>query len=168
MANSDSYTLVHSNLVLFQVTVLHDLYLNCASLSGSLFISWFSTIKDKLGARNIQYMARVLIAFMVKLLTFFRIVRCGLGGRQSNIYPSNLLELNPGIHSPAKEAVKEENHVLPCSQRLQRLETLFQELSTKPAGIPLDKEQLLLESLDRIKYVEFDLEKTKRVSGSPL
>ncbi|KAF8409818.1 hypothetical protein HHK36_005897 [Tetracentron sinense] len=111
--------------------------------------------------RKPQFMARMLIAVIVKLLAFFRILR--RGRRQSNIHPSNLVECNPDSHLPAAETVKEEDRILPCLQRLQRLETLFEELSTKPAVIPIEKEQMLLESLDRIKSVEFDLEKTKRV-----
>jgi hypothetical protein len=70
-------------------------------------------------------------------------------------------------HSPAVEAVNEEDRVLPCIERLQRLENVFEELSCKPAEIPLEKEQMLVESLDRIKSVEADLEQTKRVCFVP-
>lgn len=130
--------------------------------AGNLIINRFNTIKDKVG--EFQYIARVLVAFMVKLLGFFHTLCCRLGIRRVNIHPVNLLEPNQDLHLPAEESIEEDNHVLPCLQRLQRLETLFEELGTKSMGIPLDKEQLLLESLDRIKSVEFDLEKTKRVS----
>ena len=73
------------------------------------------------------------------------------------------MEHNTVIHSTALEAVNEEDHVRPCIERLQRLEKIFEEVSNKPAGIPLEKEKMLTESLERIKSVEFDLEKTKRV-----
>lgn len=63
----------------------------------------------------------------------------------------------------ASETVSERNHILQFTQRLEILEKTFGELSHKPAGIPLEKEQMLMSSLDRIKCVEFDLDKTKRV-----
>ncbi|XP_043688764.1 phosphatidylinositol/phosphatidylcholine transfer protein SFH13 isoform X2 [Telopea speciosissima] len=130
---------------------------------GIPFLDRIRTIKDKLGERDFQSVARVLLAFVIKLLAYFRFLHCRLGRRQGNIHPSNSLEPNQEIHPPAEEAVNEENRALPYLERLQRLETLFEEISTKPAGIPLDKEQLLQDSLDRIKSVELDLEKTKRV-----
>ncbi|KAJ0101600.1 hypothetical protein Patl1_03678 [Pistacia atlantica] len=72
-------------------------------------------------------------------------------------------ENNTDSHPPAVEAVSEEDSVLPCIERLQKLEKVFEELSNKPPAIPLEKEQMLKESLQRIKSVESDLEKTKRV-----
>ncbi|KAL6544599.1 hypothetical protein OROMI_023461 [Orobanche minor] len=89
--------------------------------------------------------------------------------RQTNIYPSNALENEPEPNirlSIGTEAIREEDRVLPCVQRLQRLESLLEELIKKPAEIPMEKEQLLHRSLDRIKSVEFDLEKTKRALNS--
>ncbi|KAL0000350.1 hypothetical protein SO802_014131 [Lithocarpus litseifolius] len=78
----------------------------------------------------------------------------------------NLEEHSMNSHTPAVEAANEEDRVRPCLERLQRLEKAFEELSCKPAGIPLEKEQILVESLDRIKSVEADLEQTKRVLHS--
>lgn len=108
-------------------------------------------------------MARVLVSFLFRLFTIFRSLRFEFWRRQNNIYPSNLVEHNTSSHSPAVEAVNEEDRVLPCIQRLQRLEKVFNELSKKPAGIPVEKDKILMESMDRIKNVEIDLEKTKRV-----
>ncbi|URE15365.1 CRAL/TRIO domain, partial [Musa troglodytarum] len=56
-----------------------------------------------------------------------------------------------------------EDRLSPCLERLQRLEMMFDELTNKHAEIPFEKERVLLESWDRIKHIEFDLEKTKRV-----
>ncbi|KAM3743800.1 hypothetical protein ACB098_06G002600 [Castanea mollissima] len=84
----------------------------------------------------------------------------------SSVGTSNLAEHSMNSHPPAVEAANEEDRVLPCLERLQRLEKAFEELSCKPAGIPLEKEQILVESLDRIKSVEADLEQTKRVLHS--
>ncbi|KAG6407475.1 hypothetical protein SASPL_130466 [Salvia splendens] len=49
------------------------------------------------------------------------------------------------------------------SNRLQRLESLLEELNSKPREFPAEKDQILQQSLDRIKNMECDLEKTKRV-----
>ena len=66
-------------------------------------------------------------------------------------------------HRPDAEAISQEDHVVPCVQRLQRLEIFLEELNKKPSKIPLEKEQMFNQSLERIKSVELDLDKTKRV-----
>lgn len=108
-------------------------------------------------------MARGLLSFLDTLVTFFCSLKFRLWRTQNNVYPSITLEHNMDNHSPAPEAVDERDNILPCVQRLEKLEKAFEELSNKPTDIPLEKEQMLMESLDRIKSVEFDLEKTKRV-----
>ncbi|GJN03881.1 hypothetical protein PR202_ga21373 [Eleusine coracana subsp. coracana] len=50
-----------------------------------------------------------------------------------------------------------------CLQRLDNLESLCNHLATKSPQIPEDKELMLLNSFERIKSVEADLERTKRV-----
>ncbi|CAK9309793.1 unnamed protein product [Citrullus colocynthis] len=47
-------------------------------------------------------------------------------------------------------------------KRLQNLEVMVTELTNKPSKIPLEKEDMLHESLSRIKSIEYDLQKTKR------
>lgn len=158
--------------VYFVFAIYGTRILNSCLLSGGPVIHWFDIIKGKVGKRNILCVARMLISFMVKLVAFF----CSLplefwrrqnniypSRRQDNIYPSKLIVRNFDSHSTPVEAGGEEDHVRPCIERLQRLEKIFEELSNKPAGIPLEKEQMLLESLERIKSVELDLEKTKKV-----
>ncbi|KAL1565729.1 phosphatidylinositol/phosphatidylcholine transfer protein SFH9-like isoform X2 [Salvia divinorum] len=56
------------------------------------------------------------------------------------------------------------NEVLlhPCYQKLQHLENMVNELSKKPARIPSEKEDMIHESLSRIKSIEFDLQKTRK------
>ncbi|GAB4830214.1 hypothetical protein Ancab_019856 [Ancistrocladus abbreviatus] len=56
----------------------------------------------------------------------------------------------------------EEDMLRPCWQRLQHLETLVSDLFNKPSRIPPDKEDMILESLNRIKSIEYDLQKTKK------
>lgn len=53
----------------------------------------------------------------------------------------------------------------PCWERLQRLEELVTDLVNKPKRIPPEKEDMLLESLSRIKSIEHDLQRTKKVSS---
>ncbi|CAI9107431.1 OLC1v1006781C1 [Oldenlandia corymbosa var. corymbosa] len=50
----------------------------------------------------------------------------------------------------------------PCWQRLQHLESVVAELLNKPKQIPAEKENVLLESMSRIKCIEHDLQKTKK------
>jgi hypothetical protein len=52
----------------------------------------------------------------------------------------------------------------PLWQRLQHLETLVNDLVNKPTKIPQDKDDMLRESLSRIKSIEYDLQKTKKVN----
>ncbi|KAK9156464.1 hypothetical protein Sjap_003944 [Stephania japonica] len=134
---------------------------------GSLVRNTSASVIDNVveERKDLLYVAGVLIAFLVKLCTLFKVICRGIGWRRNNVPSSNSLELNPETHPhpPPAEAVKEEDRILPCLQRLQRLETLFEELNGKPAVIPLEKDKMLQDSLDRIKSVEFDLERTKRV-----
>ncbi|XP_075669581.1 phosphatidylinositol/phosphatidylcholine transfer protein SFH13 isoform X2 [Castanea sativa] len=127
---------------------------------------WFNTVKEKVENSDFQCVARALISFFFRIVAFLRILRFEFWRRQNNVHPSNLTEHSMNSHPPAVEAASEEDRVLPCLERLQRLEKAFEELSCKPAGIPLEKEQILVESLDRIKSVEADLEQTKRVLHS--
>ncbi|XP_068648683.1 uncharacterized protein [Aristolochia californica] len=48
-------------------------------------------------------------------------------------------------------------------QRLQKLESLVTEISKKPVQMPFDKDNMLSESLGRIKCIEYDLQKTRKV-----
>ena len=119
-------------------------------------------IKDHQEEGRLRHLTTAVVAFLIKVLSFFRflIYRCE---RLENVHPSD--RLVPAADSdPPAVATIEEDHVAPCLERLQKLEMTFSELSSKPAVIPVDKEQVLQESWDRIKSIEFDLEKTKKVS----
>ncbi|KAL4618351.1 hypothetical protein ACB092_06G004000 [Castanea dentata] len=137
-----------------------------SNLAGTPVGGWFNTVKEKVENSDFQCVARALISFFFRIVAFLRILRFEFWRRQNNVHPSNLTEHSMNSHPPAVEAASEEDRVLPCLERLQRLEKAFEELSCKPAGIPLEKEQILVESLDRIKSVEADLEQTKRVLHS--
>lgn len=62
---------------------------------------------------------------------------------------------------------KNEELLHPYYQKLQHLENMVNELSKKPAKIPSEKEDMIHESLNRIKSIEHDLQKTKRVRCVP-
>lgn len=50
-----------------------------------------------------------------------------------------------------------------CLQRLQQLEEMVTELVKKPTTIPQEKDDMLVDSMNRIKCMEYELQKTKRV-----
>jgi hypothetical protein len=56
------------------------------------------------------------------------------------------------------------DHISPVIEHLQRLEGKVDELGSRPPEIPLEKERSLLESWNRIKFIESDLDRTKKVS----
>ncbi|KAF9617376.1 hypothetical protein IFM89_036297, partial [Coptis chinensis] len=55
-----------------------------------------------------------------------------------------------------------EDFIHPCLERLQKLEALVIELTNKPVVIPPEKDIMLLESMNRIKSIEYDLQKTRK------
>ncbi|CAL5390196.1 unnamed protein product [Camellia sinensis] len=130
---------------------------------GIPVIHWFDTVQEEVEKRSFRCVAAALMSLMTNLFAFIRRLPLESLRMQNNIHPSNVVEDTTEISPPGAEAVIEEDRVLPCVQRLQRLENLLKELNKKPAEIPLEKEQMLVQSLDRIKSVELDLEKTKRV-----
>ncbi|EHA8589224.1 putative phosphatidylinositol/phosphatidylcholine transfer protein SFH9 [Cocos nucifera] len=66
---------------------------------------------------------------------------------------------NPTGHLASDDAKRDS--ILPCLERLQRLEELVAELNTEPTKIPPEKDVMILESINRIKSIEYDLQKTK-------
>ncbi|EFH59825.1 hypothetical protein ARALYDRAFT_480002 [Arabidopsis lyrata subsp. lyrata] len=112
---------------------------------------------------SLQKVASLLARFIVQLLgnlfLMFRIL-----GRLVNKQPENQLrpELRVSVSQqqvPPPQVQRESVH--PCWLRLQNLETMVTVLCDKPSSIPQDKEDILRDSLDRIKSIEQDLQKTK-------
>ncbi|KAE8659310.1 Phosphatidylinositol/phosphatidylcholine transfer protein SFH9 [Hibiscus syriacus] len=87
---------------------------------------------------------------------------------------SEALDLNPQVGNQSNQLVdsgslenstsieSKEDSLYPCWQRLQNLETLVTELCNKPTKIPAEKEDMLRDSLTRIKSIEQDLQRTKK------
>lgn len=93
-------------------------------------------------------------------------------GRLVNKQPENQLrpELRVSVsqqHVPSPQVQTRES-VNPCWLRLQNLETMVTVLCDKPSSIPQEKEDILRDSLDRIKSIEQDLQKTKKVNYRPI
>ncbi|CAA2958417.1 Hypothetical predicted protein [Olea europaea subsp. europaea] len=117
--------------------------------------------------RHVPERRQVLI---VRFLACISLLLAGLVRRlftKSN--SENLVENQRGPNSANSNS--QEQHVSqpnskellhPCCEKLQHLENVVTELLKKPAKIPPEKDDILLESLNRIKSIEHDLQKTKR------
>ncbi|XP_074566222.1 phosphatidylinositol/phosphatidylcholine transfer protein SFH13-like [Curcuma longa] len=106
-----------------------------------------------------RWILRVFISFLLKFLAFSHVISLK-EGRLSDAYP-------PEAHNEVAEqgSIEDtsEQHMVVCLERLRQLEKMFDDLTNKPVEIPFEKDCMLLESWDRIKHIEFDLEKTKQV-----
>ncbi|KAF7018957.1 hypothetical protein CFC21_032189 [Triticum aestivum] len=106
---------------------------------------------------------RLLLVLVVRVFTFLRTV-CSqpeITMVNNPLPPAPEFEPISGEH-PALEAFSVDC-VRPVIERLQKLEGQVDELGSKPPEIPLEKERSLLDSWDRIKCIESDLERTKKV-----
>ena len=122
------------------------------------------------GKKFVHHVISFVVHFALKLLACIYFLVPGLGRvfeaqdskqqieNQSNHQMAGSGSLENGILTEA-----EEDSLHPCWQRLQNLETLVTELCNKPTKIPPEKEYMLLESLNRIKSIEQDLQRTKKV-----
>lgn len=124
--------------------------------------TWYSSTKDITDEGKFYPFFRLLLALIVKVFAFFHIVYVQQETRVDNPLPPAEPEPIFDDH-PAVETFSLD-HISPVIKRLQRLEGKVDELGSKPPEIPLEKERSLLESWDRIKCIESDLERTKKVS----
>jgi hypothetical protein len=111
-------------------------------------------------------MVKLVVTALIKLFSFIRLFISRAERRLEVIHHSP----PPVIQSaekPRSRTVSDEE-MCACIQRLDNLESLCNHLATKPPQIPEDKELVLLSSFERIKSVEADLERTKRVSSCSL
>ncbi|XP_050206978.1 phosphatidylinositol/phosphatidylcholine transfer protein SFH9 [Mercurialis annua] len=110
-----------------------------------------------------------MVRFMLKLLAWIylllprtrRFFAAQHPDRQLPNQQVLLLEHSNSQEQHVSNDIKEES-LQPCWQRLQNLEEMVNELVNKPSKIPREKEDMLLESLSRIKCIEYDLQKTKK------
>lgn len=102
---------------------------------------------------------------MLKLAAVFRYIPFELSRRQNTVTPSSPSEdesRSSLVPTPTEPTMKDK--ILPCLERIHELEKKYEDIRNKPVEIPVEKERMLMDSLDRIKSVEFDLDKTKRVN----
>ncbi|KAK8711713.1 hypothetical protein V6N13_146982 [Hibiscus sabdariffa] len=121
------------------------------------------------GKKLVHHVARFFTHFVLKLLAFLYFLVPGLGrlleaqdSKQQTENQANYRMTGSGIIENGILTEAERDSLHPCLQRLQILETLVTELYNKPPTIPPEKEGMLLESLNRIKSIEQDLQKTKK------
>lgn len=153
---SFNHTESHSDIVFHHPNI-------AIPIPGTPVVHWYDTVLENVEKISFRYVPKALMSFITKMLALICSLPLESWRRQNNIYPSNVMEGTTERCPPNAEAVSEEARILPCVQRLQKLEELYEELNNKPAEIPFEKEQMLHQSLDRIKSVEIDLDKTKRV-----
>lgn len=131
---------------------------------GSLFITQcLDIILEKALKRSFNCIARPLFSLAAKLIGHICSVPIEYWRKQNNVYSTNVVEHRPASDSHVHSEAIFEDRFFPCVERLQKLEEILEELKKRPAQIPVEKEHMLHNSLDRIKSVEFDLNKTKRV-----
>ncbi|KAG0457654.1 hypothetical protein HPP92_022811 [Vanilla planifolia] len=112
----------------------------------------------------LRYFARALMVVLFKVVSTFSGLGSKQGSRVEAVHQSDTEESQAAeVNNDLLEDFKENHNVNPCLERIQRLEQIFSELKSKPNEIPVEKERMLMDSWDRIKSIEFDLEKTKRV-----
>jgi hypothetical protein len=111
---------------------------------------------------KIYRFAKLLLFLIVKVFAFFQIAYGQLEMRVTN--PTPPAEPEPISEDHLAVESFSIDHISPVIERLQRLEGKVDELGSRPPGIPLEKERSLLESWNRIKSIESDLDRTKKVS----
>lgn len=139
-----------------------------SSIGGAPIIRWLHDLRGTIESMKSENVAKRIVSLMLKLASVFRYMPFELWRSQSTVTPSSPTTEDGSRRSsliptpPTEPTMKE--RILPCLERIQKLEKKYEEMRNKPAEIPVEKERMLMDSLDRIKSVEFDLEKTKRVN----
>lgn len=108
----------------------------------------FGAIREKINGENMIHLVKILLVFPLKLFALFSFLLPGYWQRD-NYAEVPISSIN--------------NQILQCLDRLKKLEKEFTEISRIPVKIPEATEKLLTDSLERIKSLELDLDKTKSV-----
>ncbi|KAG2661156.1 phosphatidylinositol/phosphatidylcholine transfer protein SFH9-like isoform X2 [Panicum virgatum] len=130
-------------------------------VNGALPATGRRALNDGVGNADdgvLKHLSRTVVAVFIKVLSFLRFF---IRRRQhlENVRPHTATV-------PSNQAdlqIIREDRVNPCLERLDRLESVFNQLSRKPPELPQDKDRAIQDSFDRIKSIEYDLEKTKKV-----
>ena len=115
----------------------------------------------------IPYITSTLAGSIVKVLTCIYVVFAALGKFfvvcSAHSSQRRSRQETPLVESDSQEQLITQAIKEPLWQRLQNLEAVVTEMANKPRTIPPEKEDILQESLSRIKSIEYDLQKTKKV-----
>ncbi|KAF8654493.1 hypothetical protein HU200_061683 [Digitaria exilis] len=118
-------------------------------------------IDGAIAQRGWENVVKIVVTALIKLFSFIRLFISGAERRLENVHHS-APQVIPAAEKPRPQTVSDaEMHA--CLQRLDNLESMCNHLAMRPPQIPEDKELMLLSSFERIKSVEADLERTKRV-----
>ncbi|CAN8252974.1 unnamed protein product [Cochlearia groenlandica] len=98
---------------------------------------------------NMLHLVKMILLFPLKLFVILSFLSPGYWRRQNRVVVVADTSIN--------------EQMIQCLDRLKKLEKEFVEISRKPLKIPEANEKLLTESLERIKSLELDLDKTKSV-----
>ncbi|XP_028808533.1 phosphatidylinositol/phosphatidylcholine transfer protein SFH9 isoform X2 [Neltuma alba] len=113
----------------------------------------------------IPYVTSIVIQVILRVLACIYVVLVGLGKFlvvQFTDGQSRSLNKTQKTESKSEELLISQETRDPLWQRLQNLEEAVTEMINKPTTIPPEKEDILHESLNRIKCIEHDLQKTKK------
>ncbi|XP_071679150.1 phosphatidylinositol/phosphatidylcholine transfer protein SFH6 [Lolium perenne] len=103
---------------------------------------------------------KLVVSALIKIFSFFRLfISVPVRRLQSANPPTAPV---PVAEKPQPRTVSDAD-MSACLQRIENLESMCNQLASKPPEIPEDKEQILLNSFERIRSIEADLERTKRV-----
>jgi len=112
---------------------------------------------------GVENLVKFVVTALIKLFTFFRLfVYRPLRRRLENAQPS-AAPLPSAEKPPPQPRTVSDADMSACLRRIENLESMCNQLASKPAEIPEDKDQILLNSFERIRSIEADLERTKRV-----
>lgn len=104
-----------------------------------------------------------VLRFIYQVFSYIILLLCGLVTFLTrNILKSLSNEKNANEFVNVSGPIK--NDLLhPCEEKLKQLEAMVAELSNKPSKFPQEKDEMLVESMNRIRSMEYDLQKTKKV-----
>lgn len=156
---------IHSEETTRDSTYIHSPVEKSCGVSTILVNPTTALISNVGHERVLKKCITSLVDHICKLLACIYFILLGMGKyivRKDEEKRKSGSELSLESRSQQIPQAKEEDHLNPCWKRLKNLESLVTELVNKPTSIPPEKDDILLESLNRIKSIEYDLQKTKK------
>ncbi|KAJ9543541.1 hypothetical protein OSB04_023248, partial [Centaurea solstitialis] len=112
--------------------------------------------------RSMSLQLRRVLGFLYKVFAYIILLVFGL---VKFLAKSIAKPLSNGQNAPEFVNVSgplKKDLLHPCEEKLLQLEAMVAELSSKPSRIPQEKDEMLAESMNRIRSMEYDLQKTKK------